>query len=295
MSEFQTKRILCPVDFSLQSAAALRVAGRVASAFAAEVLVLNAHRLDAPVYFTTAQIQALQKHLRRSARAGRTFLREFTEKHLPAKVRRSISLVDHDAVSAILLAIRDWRPGLVVMATHGRTGLTRIRLGSVMESVLRQTNVPVLTVGPGVKLSNASGPIRRILSPVDLEGSPQGAFQYAKELAEATGAELIALHVIEGKLADGRAKQKTRDDLCAWVSGDLRQRCSIREVVRNGSPADQIVAEARDSRADLVVIDARPKKFLSSILFGATTEMVVRNSPSPVLSVMSGLAKPRRR
>jgi len=291
--EFQPKRILCPVDFSPHSAAALRVAGRLAKAFAAEVLVLHAYRLEVPVYFTAAQIQALKAQLRRSAKAGRTFLRDFAAEHLPENIQRSVLLVDGDAVSAILHALRDSRPGLVVMATHGRTGLTRIRLGSVMESVLRQSPVPVLTVGPAVKLPTSLGPLRRVLTPVDLQGSSQAAFQHAAELTEATGAELIALHVLEDSPSDDQTREKSRKELCAWVPSDVRERCSIREVVRRGHLAEQIVAEARASRADLVVIDVRPRRFLSSVLFSSTTEIVIRNSPSPVLSVMSERVKPR--
>ena len=286
MAEFLPKRILCPVDFSPQSAAALKVAGRVAMAFGAEVLALHAHRLEAPVYFTRAQTQTLKAQLRRSAKSGREYLREFAGEHLPEKVTHSVSLADRDPVSAILRAIRDWRPRLVVMATHGRTGLTRIRLGSVMESVLRQSSVPVLTVGPAVKPASSLAPSRRILCPVDLEDSSHSAFQHAAVLAEATGAELIALHVAKEGANDDRTLGKIREQLCAWVPGGMRNRCSIREVVRRGHPAEQIVAEAKTSRADMVVIEARPRRFLDSILFGSTTESVIRNSPSPVLSVM---------
>ena len=286
MAEFQPKHILCPVDFSPQSAAALKVAGRVAMAFGAEVLALHAHRLEAPVYFTSAQTQALKTQLRRSAKSGREYLREFADEHLPEKVTHSVLLADRDPVSAILRAIRDWRPGLVVMATHGRTGLTRIRLGSVMESVLRQSSVPVLTVGPAVKPASSLAPSRRILCPVDLEDSSHSAFQHAAVLAEATGAELIALHVAKEGANDDRTPGKICEQLCAWVPGGMRNRCSIREVVRRGHPAEQIVAEAKPSRADMVVIEARPRRFLDSILFGSTTESVIRNSPSPVLSVM---------
>ncbi len=286
MAEFQPKRILCPVDFSPQSAAALKVAGRVAMAFGAEVLALHAHRLESPVYFTSAQTQALKTQLRRSAKSGREYLRDFADEHLPEKVPHSVLLADRDPVSAILRAIRDWRPGLVVMATHGRTGLTRIRLGSVMESVLRQSSVPVLTVGPAVKPAPSLAPIRRILCPVDLKDSAHSAFQHAAALAEATGAELIALHVAKEGTDDDRTPVKIREQLCAWVSGEMRNKCSIRDVVRRGDPAEQIVAEAKVPSADMVVIEARPRRFLDSILFGSTTESVIRNSPSPVLSVM---------
>ena len=285
MAEFLPKRILCPVDFSPQSAAALKVAGRVATAFGAEVLALHAHRLEAPVYFTRAQTQTLEAQLRRSAKSGREYLREFAGEHLPEKVTHSVSLADRDPVSAILRAIRDWRPGLVVMATHGRTGLTRLRLGSVMESVLRQSTVPILTVGPEVKTTFSFAPIRRILCPVDLEDASQVAFQHAAALAETTGAELIALHVAK----DGAGEQAlgtSRERLCAWVSGDIRNKFAVREMVRTGHPAEQIVAEAKAARADLVVVEARPRRFPDSILFGSTTESVIRISPSPVLSVI---------
>jgi nucleotide-binding universal stress UspA family protein len=285
VAEFRAKRILCPVDFSPQSAVALKVAGRVAMAFGSEVMVLHAHRLEAPVYFTRAQTQALKAQLRRSAKSGRAYLRDFADQHLPEKVPHSVMLADRDPVSAIQRAIRDWRPGLVVMATHGRTGLTRLRLGSVMESVLRQSTVPVLSVGPGVKAALSFAPIRRILCPVALEDTSQVAFQHAATLAEEAGAELIALHVAKNG-AKAETPGRIREQLCAWVPGDMRNRCSIREVVRTGHPAEQIVAEAKASRADVVVIEARPRRFLDSILFGSTTESVIRNSPSPVLSVI---------
>jgi len=54
MAEFNLKRVLCPVDFSDPSAAALRMAGGVAKAFGAEITVLHTQFLEAPVYFTAA-------------------------------------------------------------------------------------------------------------------------------------------------------------------------------------------------------------------------------------------------
>jgi hypothetical protein len=80
---------------------------------------------------------------------------------------RSMRLVEADPVQAILQACRESETDLVVMGTHGRKGLTRIRLGSVTESVLRQIRKPILTVGPQVRPSSALGRIRRVLCPVD--------------------------------------------------------------------------------------------------------------------------------
>jgi nucleotide-binding universal stress UspA family protein len=277
---------LCPIDFSEHSKAALQVAGGVAKAFGAEVIVLHAQRLEAPVYFTVAQVRSLKAQLRRSARTGQAYVRDFAGKHLPGDVALSVQLAEGDPVSAILRALKAVRPGLIVMGTHGRTGLTRIRLGSVTESVLREVAVPVLTVGPRIKPAAALGNLRRVLCPVNYGDLARAAFEHAAALAEKTGAELIATHVIEHAPEEELPLERARQTLCDWVPPEVRGRCSVREVVRQGHPAQQIVAEAKNSRADLLVVGAQPRSFLGTILFGSTTELLIGNAPCPVLSVI---------
>ncbi|MBZ5565356.1 MAG: universal stress protein [Acidobacteriia bacterium] len=284
MPTFQPKQILCPTDFSEHSAAALRAAGGIARAFDAKVMVLHAQRLEAPVYFTKAQTQALRVQLRRGARAARDFVSKFATQYLPENVEHSVLLVEEDPVRAVLEELKRTRAGLLVMGTHGRTGLARIRLGSVTESVLRQVNVPVLTVGPQIKPTAALGTIRRVLCPVNYSDLAQTAFEHAAALAVKTGAELVLTHVLESE-AHGNEAQALQE-LCDWVAPEVRQRCTVREVVKQGSPAEQIVAEAKNSRADVVVVGAHPRSFLGTVLFGSTTELVIRNAPCPVLSVI---------
>ncbi len=284
MPTFQPRQILCPTDFSEHSAAALRAAGGIARAFDAKVAVLHAQRLEAPVYFTKAQTQALRAQLRRGARAAREFVSNFAAQHLPENVEHSVLLVEQDPVQAILQELKRERAGLLVMGTHGRTGLARIRLGSVTESVLRQVNVPVLTVGPHIKPTPALGTIRRVLVPVNYSDLAEAAFEHATALATKTGADLIVTHVLESD-AHGTGAEASQA-LCDWVAPEVRQRCTVREVVKQGSPAEQIVAEAKNSRADLIVVGAHPRSFLGTVLFGSTTELVIRNAPCPVLSVI---------
>lgn len=284
---FPPKRILCPVDFSPHSSAALRETGKLSTAFGADVVVLHAHHLEAPAYFTAAQTKALREELRKSAQAGRAHLAEFTASHLPGSVRRSIVLLDEDPVSAILRHIQKSAIDLVVMGTHGRTGLTRIRLGSVMESVLHQIKIPLITVGPHVKASFLSGPVRRILCPVSLNRSTQTAFEYATQIAHKTGAELIVLHVTEGETGSAETTERLQDKLCDWIPPDVRRQCSIQEAVRQGNAVEQIVTHASESEADLLVIDAYPKNVLRIALFGSTTEGLIRNASCPVVTIIS--------
>jgi len=289
MARFSPERILCPIDFSEHSAAALRMAGSLARTFGAEVRVLHAQRLDAPVYFTSAQLQALRTQLRRSLRSAQKFVEDFIDRHLPEDVAHSVRVVEQEPVEAILRMDKEWRADLLVMGTHGRTGLTRIRLGSVMESVLRQVQGPILTVGPGAKV-RPLGSIRRVLTPIDFSAMSRETFQYSVDLAEQANAEVIAVHILEGA-ADKRREQAV-GALCDWVSPQARARCSVHEVVRDGSPSDRIVAEAKTSRADLIVLGARPRSYLGSLVFGSTTEAVIRTAPCPVLSIIQRREKP---
>jgi nucleotide-binding universal stress UspA family protein len=283
---FKLERILCAVDFSKPSAAALRVSGGLAKAFNAEVIVLHAQRLDAPDYFTVAQINALKAQLRRSLRAARKYTEEFAAGYLPAGIEYSTLVVEADPVEAILRTLKKSKAGLLAMGTHGRTGLARLRLGSVAESVLRQAARPVLTVGPGVRPSASLGTFRRVLCPVNYSELARQSLEYAVALAEKTGAELIVTHVLEeGK----QPPQAARQELCNWIPGNLRERCSVREVVRSGNPAEQTLLEVEQSRADLLVMGAQHRDVLGSLLFGSTTERIIRGAPCPVFS---SLVKP---
>lgn len=289
MDKFAPKLVLCPVDFSEQSATALRAAGVIAQAFGAEVVVLHVQRLEAPVYFTAAQTRALQAQLRRSVRAANKHVNEFVKKYLSAKVARRVMVVEDEPVSAILKTQKELGANLIAMGTHGRGGLARVRLGSIAESVLHHAEVPILTVGPHVTIpASVNAPLRRILCPVNFNPSSQAALEHATALAAAMGAELVVAHIDEAPL--GGAAQDSMQRLCGWIPPSVRTHCTVTEVVKQGSAAEQIVAEAEKSHADLLVIGAQPRSLLGTILLGSTTELVIRNAPCPVISIQGNPA-----
>ncbi len=282
MSLEKPQHILCPVDFSRYSMAALRTAGNLAQSFGASVTVLHAQAMDAPVYFTSSQENRLKNQLRQSRRAAEKHLAAFAQEQLPGTVTRNLVVVEDDPARAILREHKRSGAGLVVMGTHGRTGLTKIRLGSVFESVLAQLRAPVIAVGPRVKSKAGLGVLGRIFAAVEFNDVSITALEQAAGLASKTGAELTVAHIVETP----RAKELLEADrlwLCGWISADLRKQCSVKEVVRQGNPAEQIVAAAETSRADLIALAAEPHRFLGNLFFGSTVEKVIRNAASPVL------------
>jgi nucleotide-binding universal stress UspA family protein len=285
--------ILCPVDFSIHSAAGLCAAGGIARAFGGRVVLLHAQRVEIPVYFTKSQARALKAQFRRSAQTAWRFANDFAAQHLPAQVGRTVLMLEEDPVEAVLRIARELHAGLVVLGTHGRTGLARIRLGSVTESVLRQVGIPALTLGPLVKPSTRLAQIHRILCPVNYTALARAAFDDAVILAEKTGAELILAHVTEHPgthEGDGPLRS-----LSAWAWGGAVSRCAVKEVMLKGIAAGQIVNEARRCLADIIVQGAQPRSFAGTVLFGSTSELVIRKASCPVLSVIRSSPSPQRR
>ena len=284
MKNFAPKHPLCPVDFSEQSAAALRVAGVIAQSLGSKGVVLHGQRLEGPVYFTVAQTQALQGQLRRSVRAARKLVSEFVHKHLPETVGHRVMVMEDDPVDAILKTQHEIGADLIAMGTHGRGGLARIRLGSIAESVLHQAEVPILTVGPRMKLAPTLVAIRRVLCPVNYSPSSQTALEHAAALAAKTGAELIIAHIEENP--GGNNEQVSLQHLCKWVPANIRAHCAVKEVVKQGVAAEQIIEEAEKSQADILVIGAQLRSLPGAVLLGSTTELVIRSASCPVLSVI---------
>jgi len=154
-----------------------------------------------------------------------------------------------------------------------------------MDSVVRKAPVPVVTVGPQVKSTARLGTFRRVICPVNFDDLARAALEHAAAVAERTCAEVQVIHVREQSPELLGDSGKASHELCEWVAPELRQRCSMREATLEGNAAEQIVAEAGRSQADLIVMGARPRNLLGAILFGSTTETVIRNARCPILLV----------
>lgn len=266
--------VLCPVDFSDLSALALRHAARLANCLGDRIAVLYAEPFAPPPYFTQGQIEKLERDFRESREQAAQKLREFVAQSLGADAPElEIRVADEAPADAIRTAAAELGAGLIVLGTHGRTGIDRLMLGSVAERVLRESKIPVLTVRGGGR------PIRSILCPVNQTPAARKAALMAAKLARCFGATLTLVHVREPG-ADAPA-----GDLCSILPAEARAGCEIREVAREGDAAREILALAGETACDLLVVGAQHRPFLDATVIGATTARVVRHAPCPVLTV----------
>lgn len=136
------KVILVPVDFGEASMRALALAGSLAQALGATLRVLHAELLDAPPYFTQAQLDLLEGEAHANRARAAEYLRTVVSAYVTGPFETVIE--NRSATEAILHASAS--VDLIVMGTHGRRGPSRWWLGSVAERVLRETRVPLLVV-----------------------------------------------------------------------------------------------------------------------------------------------------
>ncbi|MBE0617747.1 MAG: universal stress protein [Proteobacteria bacterium] len=288
---FSPRHVLCPVDWSDHAILALKYAAAGAREFGARLTVLHGETFELPRYFVRSEADRLAGELQR-ARAGAHAALADHVRQILGDVAESLApqcrVVELHPVEAILTEIEREGVDLVVLGTRGLGGLQRLLLGSVAENVLRHASVPVFTVRQRehdfIDVS-ASGPlpeIDRILCPVN--GSPVsgGALRAAASVAERFGAALQVLRVRE----DGEGDF----DVGAWVRAQLGSARPAELTAREGDPAEEILAEARLRRADLLVVGGARRPALQAAFFGSTTEALVRHAPAPVLVVPADTA-----
>lgn len=141
------RRILVPTDFSSHSRRALAWATTLARPFAAETVILHVMEPPlapaVPIGIGGAAIASITDEMRRYLGDQ---LDQLARTEVPQGVRVRPSLREGRAFLEILEAVREEAADLVVIGTHGRTGLRHVLLGSTAERVVRRSPVPVLTV-----------------------------------------------------------------------------------------------------------------------------------------------------
>jgi len=143
--------------------------------------------------------------------------------------------------------------------------------------------------------------LQKILLPTDFSGCANYALPYASQIARATGATIICVHVVEpvvpavgytglaepmpvadisGQLEDSAERQLPKLTECEECEG-----LDVEEVIVHGDAAAEIVRVAAEREVDLIVISSHGRTGLGRMIFGSTAEAVVRRATCPVLVV----------
>jgi nucleotide-binding universal stress UspA family protein len=282
-------RIVVPIDFSPGSSRAADAAGRLANRFGSQIELVHAY--DRPFYLTalTASVDVDEMILRASEEA----MQSVVDQSLKGVEHVSTIAIPHSSpVRAICQHSASSDANLIVMSTHGRTGVARAVLGAVTERVVRMSGQDVLTLGPNVSLEAV--PPSTILVATDLSAASDAALKSAGELANELGASLTLVFV-GGESPDvpptGERFATMADVRAHW--GRLLQQARVTKLsevedvktalVFGARPADAICRLADERNVDLIVVGTHSRTGMSRMFLGSVAEKVVRAAPCPVL------------
>lgn len=287
--------IVVPTDFSPLSAAAIERAIDLARLNGASIHLI--HALRSPVVATSYEVAlpvSVLESVREGAEAQLARSREEIEAKGISNVTAEVAL-SGEVSDAVDDAIHKHDADLVVMGSHGHSGIKRAFLGSVAERVLRSSTKPVMVVRE--EAAEADEPIEKILVGVDFSKHSQEAVEVATRLARRVGASIDVVHVIDlppdfvpyASLFGAELEKKMTDTAAVELAAIGR---AIEEAqvpfelhTVRGHPAEALARAAESYESDLIVIGTRGASGLAHVLLGSVAERTIRTSPCSVLAV----------
>jgi nucleotide-binding universal stress UspA family protein len=287
------RKILVATDFSPPADTALQQAMHIARHVGAELVIAHSH----PV--TAAQSSIARTARRHSdvidqvsslaiADAHRK-LEALFERVTDQGVSVSTLLVDSPPRDGIATAARNVSADLVVVGSHGRTGLSRLALGSVAEKILKACDQSVLIARSGA----GAGGFRALAVATDFSPLSTLAAETARSLA-ARGAAMQLVHSWElpyvfSEYAPGLAlvaaelEQDARATGDKWVSRYRGPALDVSFLALQGPPAYTIVKQLAEQPPELLVVGSHGRRGFDRFLLGSVAERLARHAPCSVL------------
>lgn len=297
------KTILVPLDGSTFAEHALPVATGLARASGGRLHLVQVH--EVPVVPTSPDLLVPYDAQWDSA------LRQQEEEYLGsvanrvaerAGIQARTELLSGPAEMALATYAREMDVDLVVMTTHGRSGLSRMWLGSVADGVIRRSQVPVLLLRPSHAEVDYDEELRplHILCPLDGSELSRGIIEPALWLGGFSGARVTLLRItlpiplLRPQLIGpgaGREDVLTEEEQARareeveQVAAPLRARGVQVEtaVVSHGVPAVAILDYAATHAVDLIALATHGRGGWSRLALGSVADKVLRGSLMPVL------------
>lgn len=293
------KHLLVPLDGSRLAETALPAAAYVARAMDAKVTLLHIVERNAP-----AEIHG-EMHLRGAEEAQR-YLDDVAARSFPEVVNVDRRIETEDA-SGVAHRIQEYalalEVDLIVMCTHGHSGLRHLLSGSNAQQVIAYGRIPVLRVRPGQESSRVFS-VRKVLAPLDGKPEHEQGLKVSAQLARIFGAELQILIVVPtsktlrgdsavaAKLSP-RAAAALLDISLAEAQEYLRgsterlqsEGLQVSGYIERGDAADAILRMAKRRQTDLIVVGTHRKAGVDAFWSGSVAPKVTNNSIVPVLLI----------
>jgi nucleotide-binding universal stress UspA family protein len=290
--------IVCPVDMSPSTGPLLAFAATWARWYDADLHVL--HAVPPPEMLGDPMGGMIVTTMHRPIQEVRADLERIVAEVVPEDVRSGVAVVEGQPVDAILHDAHSRTRSMVIMGSHGRSGLDRIIHGSITATVAHHTRCAVLVL-PARLLDSTEPlpPFSRVLCAVDFLPSSLTALDHALQLAGQVNGRIEVLHILE-TAGDEEAiglrhfsvpeyhaarEHEALGDLRRHVPERARRWCAVHERVATGHPGWTLLRVAEEMQADLIVMGSGDRYHLRSMWLGGATDRVIQMAHAPVLIV----------
>jgi nucleotide-binding universal stress UspA family protein len=288
------RRIIVPLDGSAFAETAIPAAAGLARGLRGHLELVMVH---SPALSGPSPTAALAQDAR---------IRAYEEASVIQKARSSAGAADGPVASSVLDGpvaatliehVRSRKADLVVMTTHGRTGLSRFFLGSVADRLVRELHCPILLLPPEAPQVPEPGAIARILIPLDgsaLAASVLG--RVAAVLPPDAALELVRVVILPAmplppEAASALPSEILDEELSIAahyledVAATLRARGRVvhTRMLSHWSAAAAIADYAAERHCDLIALATRGESGLQRALLGSVADKLIRSARLPVL------------
>lgn len=272
------KRILVPVDFSEPSAYALEVAAKIAKKQDAEIVVLHMLGLSEAV-LTKDETQEYEE-ARYYMELARKRFKPFLDKPYLKNIKVKQIVQNYKIFKELNKVAKEQHINLIVMGSHGTSGISEVFAGSNTEKVVRTSDVPVLVV----KIQNPDFKVENILFACDFTDDSILAYKNVKAFVDLFSAELHLIYVnMPYHSFISSTEIEERISSFFFKSGDGAQEVFI---CNDYSVEHGLMNYSKKKDFDILAIPTRGKKPISHFLLGSRSigEDVANHANLPVLT-----------
>lgn len=281
--------ILFPTDGSETASAAFDYAMAVASTHDATLYVLNvADTTELSVTRVEGDVVDVLEQ------EGASLVEEYADRAEEAGLSVVTDVYQGHPAETIVGYADEYSIDLIIMPTHGRSGLRRYLLGSVTERVVETASVPILTVTPS-EGDEFVYPPRNLLFPTDGSRCADLALDRAADIARATDAKLHLLTVVETtslgidvRSTEVSEQLENRATEILDSATETAEKASVDEITSTtayGRPYREIRSYLTDEDVNLVVLGTQGETDFSRYVLGGVSAKLIRTCPVPVLVV----------
>lgn len=292
------ERILVPLDGSNLAELALPYAEELAAAFNSEVILVHVSEPAESQYRHMHQL-----YLEEMAGQMSNRIKDYRIDMVSPVVTVSPVVLPGEPAEEIIDYAEKNNIGLIIMASHGRSGIMSWATGSVANKVLRATRVPVLLIrvikppqrAPGKHLLN------RIILPLDGSEAGEAAVPYIQELIDRLESEVILFGVVpagqHARTVGGLdyilypeqhlelVKAEAREYLEGVYHRLTGRKGTVRVEIKVGDVAREIIEFAEETSASLIAISSHGRSGIAKWVFGSIAHKILQASNTPVLVV----------